>query len=503
MFRTPRMSARALRRFAVTATLTAAAGAPLAVASAADGPPRWTDTGAAESFPVAIAMAGDGTTYSVRSTGFANVSIQLVASGADGTLLWTSSYASAVGSVIANGIVVAADGTVLIGVKAEDATGPYAALLTFAPDGTLLREDRATPGAPGTPIRSVEIAASADGRRALAFSIPEGDQSAFLKVWNAADELVIDRVWTRNDSGGFGDLVFTANGDLVFTYEDFINQANTYVIRRVDATGADVVGILLPGDSSFLASRLHVAAHADSSITVAGTPTGPDGWAVRVTRITADGSIEWDDSRPVQSSVYTFATDLVAASAPGEEGAAYLSYQGEDPRIERFDPDGTIGRVTPMGVPGRNIVLTALAIDPSGRVVALMDEGTPGTQTTGTRVVRLDAAGIVDWSSTFIAPESGSARATSIAAGPEETFAIGVITFPGKGLQRRAATQRFNLAACAGDLTNDGATGFADLLGVLGAWDAMLGAAQDLDGSGQVDLADVLTVLAAWGACDG
>jgi T5SS/PEP-CTERM-associated repeat protein len=54
---------------------------------------------------------------------------------------------------------------------------------------------------------------------------------------------------------------------------------------------------------------------------------------------------------------------------------------------------------------------------------------------------------------------------------------------------------------CPGDLDGDGATGFDDLLVVLGAWGGCLECPEDLDGDGIVGFGDLLIVLASWGPC--
>lgn len=53
---------------------------------------------------------------------------------------------------------------------------------------------------------------------------------------------------------------------------------------------------------------------------------------------------------------------------------------------------------------------------------------------------------------------------------------------------------------CAGDLDDDGAVGFNDLVELLAAWDTSGGAA-DLDGDGIVGFNDLVMLLTLWGAC--
>jgi hypothetical protein len=55
-------------------------------------------------------------------------------------------------------------------------------------------------------------------------------------------------------------------------------------------------------------------------------------------------------------------------------------------------------------------------------------------------------------------------------------------------------------APCPADIDDDGFVGVSDLLGVLGAW-GDLGGAADVNDDGVVDVQDLLAVLSGWGAC--
>ncbi|MFK7961670.1 MAG: hypothetical protein AB8G96_14225 [Phycisphaerales bacterium] len=489
--------AASLKTTVATTLATTVAASTFATSAMAAGdapvPPRWTSDAALDTFAADVAIGTDGTTYGLWADDLGSGVATIQATAADGTALWTFAYPSPIGGASASKIATVGD-HVLAGVRGEDKNGRYVALLTFDLDGNLIRENRTSTGS----FAGLHIATHASGRRAIAVADMGNVDDVTMKSWDADGTLELDRTWSFSGSDGIGEFVFMSNGDLVVSHGDYISPSGIYMVRRVDPSGADVFTLAFPAASSFLATDLHVAPHADGTMTIAGTPSHSSGfWSTRIIRLDASGQPMWDVVRVHETTEYSFTADLVASNAPGEEGVAYLAFSGEQERIERFEADGTVSQITLLDGPDDNTLVKDVAMDSDGRVVALLRDGPT------VRVTRVANEGTVEWQSQYIGTGDGGDIPIDLATGPNNAVAAILVGRSTDGFRRRAVTQRFNFDACPGDVTADGITGFADLLGVLGAWDATGGSAMDLDGSGRVDLSDVLTVLAAWGGCTG
>ncbi|MFK7960929.1 MAG: hypothetical protein AB8G96_10425, partial [Phycisphaerales bacterium] len=448
-------AARAAHAAPILATAIAAclvAAPASAIAAGGDtGPPRWTTTSPEDAFAAAVAIGPDGTTFSSRSTAIGDRMIITEAVDGGGELLWTSCFAGPNGDAVASTIVVTGD-EILVGGWARDGLETDAVLLTYIAGGKLVREDRIASGGQFA-FPDVHVAAAADGRRALATLSLDGAGVVRLQSWDAEGDAEFAREWMFDGFGQIGDLMFLDDGDLLMSTTTRIGDNAGYIVRRIDPAGADVWETTLIGETNFVASDLHLAPHADGTVTVAGTPELTGGILVtQVARLDQDGNILWDIVRPDDGGGFNLAADLVAATAPGQEGSAWLAFSGSEQRVERIGPDGTVEQSTVLTAPGTLLRLVELAADADGRVVAIATQrGPQALVPNDVRLLQLDADGLVTWESVYIGAGGEADFVGGVATGPGRTIAAAVSSQSNESANVNGVVLHFDLAACSGD----------------------------------------------------
>jgi len=220
------------------------------------------------------AVTADGSTYLAGFTRSfdpaARPSIFVVKFAADGSLTWQRTWKGpeAFGDDEANGVAVAADGSVYVTGFTVGVTGD-AVLLKFAPDGTLLWQRRW--GGSGSD-QAEAVAVGADGAAYVAGGTSSfGGGGVFVVKFTPAGALVWQRHWGTGSEDGQG-VAVGPDGNLVVAgvaARPNVAGASDLVLLKVDPAGALVWQRAYAGATNADA-RGGVAVGADGSIYAAG-----------------------------------------------------------------------------------------------------------------------------------------------------------------------------------------------------------------------------------------
>ncbi len=477
-------------------TLTAlAALAFFASAVTAGGPPiaawdqAWTP---ANSFwaigdLVAVGPAGDSYVATRPQVGFGN-GTGLVKYMADGTLAWAAIRDEVPdASEGFTDLEVTDEGISAVGLSLGPRGEPKTLLVNYASDGSLIWEVK-TSGAVGVGIFTPQLAISASGDRIVASD--DGNGAGSLERYDATGQLLSQVPLSFTGVGGVSTLDVDAAGNAILVS---VQDSRVFLVEKYDAAGIRLWSHEEEGDGFALSGAFMTVAAGGDVVVTGALELFDDGGAqvvARVWRLSPDGQLIW--RRDTEADF-----EIGRGLAMGPDGAVYLLTTGSAPTVTRISTSGVAEWSRSFAGADFDTSLRHVEVSAHGDViVGGVDFELPGTFF-GARLLCYTSAGDLQWTDRVT---DDSAVGGDLATGTDGSV-VYVTTTHDAQANDQAFTVHLTFSACLGDLDNDGAVGFTDLLELLGAWGDSTTIGADLDQSGEVGVGDLLMLLAAWGPC--